>query len=145
MERILGIDYGTRRIGIAIADTETRIPVPHNVVMGRNDPTRDAVTIIELAKREQAIFFVVGLPLNMTAGESDQTALTRRFAEELKRLSKLPVHLVDERLTSFAAQELLDEAGVKRKKQKRNIDAIAAQRILQSFLDQPLEPDPATG
>src|SRR5436190_9481501 len=112
MDRILGIDYGTRRIGVATADAQTRIATPLTAISSRNDPTRDAVSIIELAKREQADSIVVGLPLNMDGTDSDQTRLTRRFAEELQRLSGLSIQLHDERLSSFAAQELLESAGI---------------------------------
>ena len=136
MQRILGIDYGSRRIGIAIADLETQIATPLTMIDGRNDVTRDASAISKLAHREQAASIVVGLPLNMDGSDSQQTEVTRRFADELIRLSGVTVHLHDERLSSFAAQELLDAGGIKSNKQEGRLDAVAAQRILQSFLDQ---------
>ena len=135
MQRVLGIDYGTRRIGVAIADLETRVATPLTMIDGRNDVTRDASAIIKLANREQAAAIVVGLPLNMDGSDSHQTDLTRSFADELIRLGEIPVHLHDERLSSFAAQELLDAGGIDPRKQKGRLDAVAAQRILQSFLD----------
>lgn len=140
MAKLLGIDYGTRRIGVAVGDTETRIAMPLTTVSGSNDAARDARTIADLAAREKADEFVVGLPLNMTAEistDSPQTMLTRRFAAELERCSDKPVHLQDERLTSFAAEQILEEAGVPSKKRKGLSDRIAAQKILQAYFDQP--------
>lgn len=135
MTRILGIDYGTRRIGIAIADRETKIATPLTTIDGRNDVTRDARAVVDLATRETAAEFVVGLPLNMDGTDSEQTALTRRFSGELERLSQLPVHLFDERLSSYAADAVMDDAGIRQKGRKGLTDRVAAQKILQAFLD----------
>lgn len=139
MPKMMGIDYGSRRIGVAVADAETRIATPLTVVGGRNDPTRDARSVADLGEKEGADGFVVGLPLNMSeegGSDSEQTIVTRRFAAELGRLSGKAVHLQDERLTSFAAEAVLDEAGVSAKKRRGRRDVIAAQKILQAYLDQ---------
>ncbi|RIK63979.1 MAG: Holliday junction resolvase RuvX [Planctomycetota bacterium] len=133
--RFIGIDYGVRRIGVAVADAETRIAVPLATLNGRNDVTRDARAMADLGEREAAGSFVVGLPLNMDGSDSLQTTLTRRFAAELERLSGRPVHLHDERLSSFAAEGVMDEAGVRTRDRKGLADRIAAQKILQAFLD----------
>ncbi len=133
---ILGIDYGTKRIGIAIADLETKIATPFATLNGRNEATRDARIVTDLGTAENAECFVVGLPVNMDGTDSPQTTLTRRFITELERLSKLPVHLQDERLSSFAAEEVLDIAGISAAKRKGLTDRIAAQKILQAYLDQ---------
>lgn len=133
--KFIGIDYGVRRIGVAIADAETRIAVPLVTLDGRNDVTRDARAVADLGQREAAGSFVVGLPLNMDGSDSLQTTLTRRFAAELERLSGLPVHLHDERLSSYAAEGVMDEAGVRARGRKGLTDRIAAQKILQAFLD----------
>ena len=132
---ILGIDYGTKRIGIAIADLETKIATPFATLKGRNEVTRDARIVTDLGITENAECFVVGLPVNMDGTDSPQTELTRRFIAELGRLSKLPVHLQDERLSSFAAQEVLNIAEISPSKRKGLIDRIAAQKILQAYLD----------
>jgi len=137
MPYILGIDYGIKRIGTAVASTETGIATPLTVVAGRNDVTRDARNVADLGEKEAVASFVVGLPLNMDGTESEQTALTRKFAAELERLSKRPVHLQDERLTSFAAEEVLDTAGIASRRRRGLIDPIAAQKILQAYLDPP--------
>lgn len=138
MANIIGIDYGTKRIGAAIADDEVRIASPLSVVNGRNDVTRDAKSIADLGQAHDAVAFVVGLPLNMQDGsDSPQTSLTRRFAAELARLSSKPVHLHDERLSSYAAHAALDDANVTARRRRGLTDKIAAQKILQSFLDLP--------
>lgn len=133
--RILGIDYGIRRIGIAVGDRETKIAAPLATLNGRNDVTRDARAVADLAASENAAEFVVGLPLSMDGTESDQTALTRRFAAELARLSDKPVRLFDERLSSFAAEDVLDQAEIPQRGRKGLTDRIAAQKILQACLD----------
>jgi putative Holliday junction resolvase len=137
MPKLLGIDYGIKRIGTAVADTDMKIATPLIVVAGRNDVTRDARNIADLGEKEDVESFVVGLPLNMDGTDSEQTALTRKFTAELERLSRKPVRLQDERLTSFAAHEALDAAGVPPKKQRQFADLIAAQRILQAHLARP--------
>jgi len=134
MSVILGIDYGNKRIGVARADLETRIALPMQVVEGRNDPTRDARNLADLGKAEGATAFVVGLPLNMDGSDSAQTQRCRAFASELARLSGMAVHLQDERLTSYVADEVLDVAAVPQAKRRGLTDRIAAQKILQAYL-----------
>lgn len=135
MAKILGIDYGTKRIGTAIGDTDIRIATPLTVVNARREATRDARAVADLGEREEAEAFVVGLPLNMNGTDSKQTELTRAFAAELERLAKKPVHLQDERLTTVAAHEVLDAAGITPRRQKSLADLVAAQKILQAHFD----------
>ena len=137
MPRILGIDYGTKRIGIAIGDAETRIATPLKTLPGRGDTANDASAVAELAAQEEAAALVVGLPISMDETESAQTKLTRKFAANLARLAAKPVHLQDERLSSFAADESMQQAGLDpRKRKHRGVsDRLAAQKILQAYLD----------
>ena len=137
MPRILGIDYGTKRIGIAIGDAETRIATPLKTLPGRGDTVNDASAVAELAAQEEAAAIVVGLPISMNDTESPQTKLTRKFAADLARLAAKPVHLQDERLSSFAADESMQQVGLDpRKRKHRGIsDRLAAQKILQAYLD----------
>lgn len=136
MRRLLGIDYGLRRIGTAQADDETRIATPGALIDGRNDPTRDARNVTNLGVTLGIDLFVVGLPLSMDDSDSEQTQVTRRFADELARLSGKPVELQDERLTSFAADEVLEQVGRRESRKHKGLrDAIAAQMILQAHLD----------
>lgn len=132
--RWIGVDYGIRRIGIAISDRGARIASPVTTLAGTGTPAADADQVLKWAADQQATGFVIGLPLNMSDGsDSDQTLLTRRFADALRSRTPLPIELWDERLSSFAADGLLAALPPKRRQQMR--DAVAAQVILQSFLD----------
>jgi len=136
VRRLLGIDYGIRRIGTAQADDETRIATPGAIIDGRNDPTRDARNVSDHGVKHAIDGFVVGLPLSMDDSDSEQTRMTRRFAEELARLSGKPVEFQDERLTSYAADEILEQVGRRASRRHKGLrDAIAAQMILQAYLD----------
>lgn len=136
MRRLLGLDYGSRRIGTARADDETRIATPAEIIDGRNDPTRDARNLTDHGANLGIDVFVVGLPISMDDSDSEQTTVTRRFAEELARLSGKTVELHDERLTSYAADEVLDQLGRREQRRHKGLrDAIAAQMILQGYLD----------
>ena len=135
--KYLGIDYGIKRIGIAQGDDDTAIAFPLDTIAGRNDVTRDARNVANRGEAENAGAFVVGLPINMDGSEGDQAGLTRRFAAELERLSKKPVHFHDERLSSAAAHEAMDVAGLSSKQRKDLTDQLAARQILQAFFDRP--------
>lgn len=135
MTRFLAIDYGRKRIGLAHGDDDTRIAFPHATIDGRNEATRDARLVTDEGVKLDADEFVVGLPINMDGTEGEQAALTRRFADELSRLSGKRVHLQDERLSSDAAHEALDTAGIRGKDRKRLTDRLAARQILQTFFD----------
>ncbi len=142
--KLFGIDYGRRRIGVAVGSTTMRIASPWKSLDGRNDPTRDARIVSDAASVEDVEGFVVGLPLNMDGSAGPQSELSRRFADELHRLSGKPVHLHDERLSTAAADEALDEAGIHQRRRKGLRDAIAAQQILQTWLDRQA-PDGSAG
>jgi putative Holliday junction resolvase len=135
MARVLGIDYGLRRIGIAISDGDERIVSPERVLEGRGSAGADADAVFRVAAELDAAEFVVGLPLNMDGTESDQTRLTRTFAAALQAKGGGPVHLWDERLTSHAAETLLAERNLTRKKRRARQDAVAAAIMLTGFLD----------
>lgn len=135
MDRILGVDYGTRRIGIATGDSRMRIAMPLATLEGAGNVDRDARQVAEFAAGHQATAIVVGLPLSMDGTDSEQTRLTRRFAAVLAAAYDGPVHLHDERLTSHAADAVLREAGASPRRSKELSDRIAAQKILQGYLD----------
>lgn len=136
MGRLAGIDYGTRRIGLAISDPGRRIASPVTTLTASGNPADDADRVIAWAADHEIGGFVVGLPLNMQDGsDSDQTRITRAFAAALADRAARPVDLWDERLSSFQADQFLDLAGVPRSKRKALRDALAAQVILQSCLD----------
>jgi putative Holliday junction resolvase len=131
--RYLAIDYGTKRTGLAICDAAETIASPLTVLHGRKDLLNKIADIVET---ENVGAVVVGLPLNMSGTESSQTKLALKFAEQLKGHLSIPVHLQDERLSSFGAEEKLAPADFTRGKRKKRIDAIAAAEILEAFLEQ---------
>jgi len=135
MGRIVAIDYGQRRLGLAISDVGRRIASPAATLPASGNQQRDATSVLTWAVEQHAVLLVVGLPLNMDGTDSDQTRRTRAFAEVLRASGSLPVELWDERLSSFQADVYLAEAGVRPSRRRRLRDALAAQVILQSYLD----------
>lgn len=135
MRRVLGVDLGARRIGLAISDPRGAIASPAGILASAGNPELDARSVLTRAAESGATRIVVGLPVNMDGSEGPQARAARRFAELLRASSPLPVELWDERLTSFQADEHLADAGLSRSARKRRRDAIAAQVMLQSFLD----------
>ncbi len=133
MMRYLAIDYGTRRTGLAICDAAETIASPLSVIQGRKDLPKKIADIVA-AEGVEAI--VLGLPLSMDGTESAQTRLVLKFAEELKKHLDIPVHLHDERLSSFAAEEKLAAAEYSRGQKQKRLDAVAAAAILEAFLEE---------
>lgn len=133
--RYLGVDYGQRRIGLAIGDDVLRIASPLGVVESNGHAQVDARKLIERARREGVEAIVVGLPLNMNDSEGPQAALTRKFINALRAASELVVHEQDERLSSAAADDAMNAAGLTPRQQASRRDMLAAQVILQAFLD----------
>jgi len=131
--RYLAIDHGTKRTGLAICDAAETISSPLGVIYGQKELLKKIAEVVE-AENVEAV--VVGLPLNMTGSESSQTKLVRKFAEQLKNRLSVEVHLQDERLSSFSAEEKLAPADFTRGKRKKRIDAVAAAEILEAFLEQ---------
>ena len=131
--RYLAIDHGTKRTGLAICDAAETISSPLTVLHGQKGLLKKIADIVEA---ENAGAVVVGLPLNMSGTESSQTKLAREFAKKLEKHLSVPVHLQDERLSSFGAEEKLAPADFTRGKRKKRIDAVAAAEILEAFLEQ---------
>lgn len=131
MSRYLGIDYGTKRIGLAISDGLGLTARPLEVVErdGLSDYLRD------LAEEYAVDRVVVGLPTGLSGHEGDSAAGARHLAKEIEELLGVPVELVDERFTSRMAEGALLEAGMKRRRRKETVDKVAAAIILQTFLD----------
>lgn len=129
---LLGIDFGTKRIGLAVCDPDRVIASPLGTQA--NDSGKEAF-FTELIARSKFVGIVVGLPLHSNSDESDMSRQTREFAKWLAELTKLPAVMWDERCTSAAAEDALREAKLTRNKRKARVDRVAAQMILQSFLD----------
>jgi putative Holliday junction resolvase len=134
MSRWLAVDLGAKRIGLAVGNTSDRIASPLEVIAA--EPARAAIAAIAAAGADySAQGIVVGWPLNTDGTEGPQGAEARRMAVELARATGLDVRLWDERLSSFAADELLAGRYTRKKKQQRQ-DAIAAATFLSDFLSQ---------
>ncbi len=130
--RYLAIDYGTKRTGLAICDSDEIIVSPLAVIQGQKELLRK---IAEVVKAENVGAVVLGLPLNMDDSEGPQAKLVLKFADQLKEYIEIPVHLQDERLSSFSAEQKLAPAEFTRGKRKKRLDAVAAAEILEVFLE----------
>lgn len=135
MGRVLGIDLGERRIGLAISDEEGRFAFPAGF-HERRDLPGDLEALRTLAVSQGAVRIVVGLPLLLDGREGTGARAAREFAEALRRATSLPVELVDERLTTREAERALSQAPRKaRRARKRVLDAMAATLLLRGWLD----------
>jgi putative Holliday junction resolvase len=132
--RLLGLDLGTKTIGLALSDVERRIATPLETVQ-RVKFTRDAERIQVLARKHDVGGLVVGLPLNMDGSEGPRAQSTRSFVRNLKPLLDLPVLFWDERLSTVAVTRTLLEADASRAKRAEHVDKMAAAYILQGVLD----------
>jgi len=133
--RYLAIDYGLKRVGVALCDANETIVSPLCHVQAEASGRQKLFEQFRrMVQEHQVEAIVVGLPLNMDNSEGDQAKLTRKFADELALAVNLPVHLQDERLSSAAANEKLALSGLSRKKQRQKRDMLAACDILEEFL-----------
>ncbi len=132
--RIMGLDFGTKRIGIAISD-ELLITAQGLDSLYRKELKSDLEEIARLTQGNGVSEIVVGLPLNMDGTYSAKTKEVVAFLDELSKMVSVPVKTWDERLTSMQAERVLLEADMSRAKRKKLSDKLAAQIILQSYLD----------
>ena len=133
--RILGIDYGRRRIGLAISDEAAFLARPLDPYQRTHSLQKDLESLARLAREFEAGAIVVGLPLNMDASKGEMALEVEDFVAQLQQVSKIRVIVSDERLTSAEAERVLLEGDVKRKDRKRLRDGLAATLILQGYLD----------
>ena len=131
---VLAFDFGTKRIGAAVGETAIGIAHPLTTIHAP-DKQRRYAAIEALIREWKPALLVVGLPSHLDGTEHEISRLARKFAGELTRRFMLPVEFIDERLTSAAAESSLHESGVAAGKHKALVDAVAAQHILQDFLD----------
>lgn len=134
MGRIMAVDYGRKRTGLAVTDSLRIIATALETV-----PTTELISfIVAYAKREVVDEFVVGMPKTLMNEDSEIAPLVRIFVEELKKtFPEKPVHLADERFTSSMALRTMIDGGMKKKdrREKGNVDKISATIILQSFME----------
>lgn len=135
--RIMGLDYGTKTVGVALSDETGLIAQPvETIERERANKLRQTYARIESIIEEQNVGkIVVGLPKMMNNTEGDRAEATRQFVGDLERRTGLPVLLVDERLTTVEANRILEETGVAHSARKTYIDKMAAAIILQNYLD----------
>ena len=131
---LLGLDLGTKTIGVAVSDPDRRLATGVETVQ-RKAFTADAARLIELARARSAVGFVLGLPINMDGSEGPRAQSTRAFARNFSRLTDLAIAFWDERLSTAAVERELIAADVSRAKRAKVIDEHAAIFILQGALD----------
>ena len=142
--RYLGLDWGEARIGVALSD-ETATLASALLTLPRVGPRRDVKAVASLVREHGVGTVVVGLPLRLDGSAGSQAEKVEAFAASLRRSLGVPVVTWDERLTSVAADELLAEAGVRRRDRKSRIDKAAAALILQGYLDSGRAGSPSPG
>ena len=131
--KIMGVDYGDARTGIAISDLMCSIVGSTYVIPSRNKEKAMA-DLVRIAKENNVGEIVVGLPKNMDGTEGARAELCRAFAEELKEATGLPVAMWDERRTTVEAHNILSQHNYHGKKRKDTVDAVAASLILEGYL-----------
>lgn len=132
--RLMGLDLGTKTIGIAISDASRTVATPLET-MRRTKFTEDAKRLVQLATEKDVFAIILGLPLNMDGSEGPRAQATRAFARNLQGHTDLPIIFWDERLSTVAVERTLLEADSSRKRRAEVIDKMAAAFILQGVLD----------
>ncbi len=133
MGRILCLDYGHVRIGVALSDPKHIIAsVMPYISVKKGNILKKIKDLIEMNDCEKII---IGLPLSLNGQETQKSLEVRRFCDKLQELLDIPVLLYDERLSTYAAENILMESGINRKKQKELKDSLSAQIVLQNYLD----------
>ena len=131
--KIVAIDYGEKRIGMAVSDPDGKIALALPLYMAQGNGA-DADRLAELIREQEAGTVVIGLPINMDGTEGPAVERVRAFAEELKETLELPVEFVDERLTSEEAQRRLRDTPMTRRKKKEHVNTVSAMILLETFL-----------
>lgn len=135
--RILGLDFGSKTVGVAVSDPTGLIATGLEIIRREKETKlrRTYARIEELCTEYGVEKIVLGLPLNMNGTEGERVIKTKAFAEDIERRTGLPIVFVDERLTTVEADELMMDLGIRREERKAHVDRIAAAYILQTYLD----------
>jgi putative holliday junction resolvase len=135
--RVLGIDFGERRVGLALSDPSATIAQPLPTLQRRAGKRPPVAAITEIIQQNEVEQAVIGLPLDLAGEETEWTRAVREFALKLQERAGIPVEFLDERLTSVQAERAVRSLGLKRseREQKHRVDAAAAVLLLQTFLD----------
>jgi len=139
--RMLGLDVGERRIGVALSDPEGILASPL-MVINRTRDKADIEAILGLVRQHEVTRVVVGLPRSMDGSIGQQAERVQNFIGMLSEFLEIPLETWDERLSTLAAERLMADAGLKRGKRKEQRDALAAALVLQGYLDRALTLDP---
>ena len=134
MGRIMALDVGDVRIGIAVSDLMGIIANPLETYTRKGVLDTDAQYVAKLAQEKEVTQIVSGLPLGLNGQENEQTAKTREFVDKLKEVCSIPIEYLDERFTTLSAERVLIEGNVRRENRKKVIDKVAATIILQNYL-----------
>jgi putative Holliday junction resolvase len=132
--KVLALDYGAKRIGVAICDETMTLARPLPFIPA-DSPKKRNQAIMDLVKTHAAQLILIGLPRNMDGSYGESAAAARAFAREVRGVIGLEVKEIDERLTTVSASRLLHEAGRNTRKQKEVIDSMSAVVLLQGWLD----------
>ncbi|MEA1952050.1 MAG: Holliday junction resolvase RuvX [Planctomycetota bacterium] len=132
--RVVGIDYGTVRMGIALSDPDRTIASPYENYT-RRGKTQDAKYFLNLTEEERVVLFVVGLPVHLDGRESEKSIEARAFGRWLGKVTGVDVVFYDERFSSTEAEHALMEADMTKKRRKKRLDMLAAQIILTAYLE----------
>ena len=135
MGRVMALDVGDVRIGIAVSDLMGIIANPLETYTRKGNLEVDAQYIADLAGSKEVSLIISGLPLGLNGLENEQTAKTREFVNMLKQICEIPIEYLDERFTTLSAERVLIEGNVRRENRKKVIDKVAATIILQNYLD----------
>jgi putative Holliday junction resolvase len=134
MGAVIGLDVGTKTIGVAISDVTRTVATAQNTIR-RTKFSADAASLLAFAKDREAAGFIIGLPVNFNGTEGPRAQSCRAFARNLAALTPAPIALWDERLSTAAAERALLEADASRRRRAEVIDSVAAAYILQGALD----------
>lgn len=134
--RYLGIDLGSKTVGLAMSDTTLTIASTYKTIFFKDEDYRSTINEIkDIIKEYNIIKIILGLPKNMNNTLGERAEITLKYKELLEKSTDLPVIMFDERLTSVISNSILIEADMSRKKRKKKVDSIAAQIILQDYLN----------
>ena len=134
MARVLGVDYGDVRVGVALSDSNKIIARPFKTLINKN--SKDLlINLEEIINQNEIDEIVIGVPYNMSGQDTKQTEKVREFIAILKQKFELSINLIDERLTSIEAEGIMHKMNIKTGSNKGKIDKIAASIILQEHLD----------
>lgn len=130
----MGLDVGTKTVGVAVSDA-LGLTAQGVTTVRRTNMKEDLAALAEIIRDKEVTRIVIGLPLNMDASEGPRAEFSRAFGQSLSKATGLPIEYQDERLTTVAAERVLLEADLSRQKRRQVIDQVAAQLILQGWLD----------